>query len=128
MSLKFPGLVEEYSQEWCMTVVCAEPDEHCYFGECENCAATKKFLNLPLPDEKRMEEVALSLWEKRKNDLLNREQFVKTKIVLPLETVYANFCEELPKFLRHHYIKRKQMEHYSLMKTVASPTVVVMQV
>jgi hypothetical protein len=82
-----------YSVQWIEeNVVCAIPTEECYFNQCENCCNGKRLQVYALcdnddDDDIGNEEVEVLLWEKRKNEQLNKTTFVKLKIKQPVSTL-----------------------------------------
>jgi hypothetical protein len=83
-----PELIRPYSEKWWETAVCKKTVEKCFFNECTRCNNGKKYRDLIVPEEKLMEEVVLSTWQKKENTLLKYDQFVKAKLTLPVATLF----------------------------------------
>jgi hypothetical protein len=69
--------LEPYDKHWVSrNVVCPNPVEACFFGECQTCKFGKIY-QLVLPEELEEEEVQVVLWQKTHNERLGAYQFQK---------------------------------------------------
>ncbi len=112
---KFPLTFPLYTRkDFVEQVVCDPDSEDCMVNDCPNCKDGQLFyLNFKLPPEYLDEKVSFSQWEEVEGYITRVSNRATVREVQEI------LLGKLPRFLWHHFVKRKQSESYERDKMTA---------